>query len=160
MQHGLDLTIAMKPRRRTSLSSNCNGGLLCCVVKSHFLPPEEIISLECKLSSSSRLNSVNNASLRAVSCAEGHAEAGDRGGAEAHDGDLAGARSRGQKSGEPRGKKAAVQDQQTQPAALTRSLLPHRLSRLTVYSDCFTESPGERRGRGAADRVKDRLRAS
>lgn len=125
-----------------------------------FLLPEEIFSLECERYISARFNSVNNASLRVVSGAEGHAEAGDRGRVKAHGGNLDGARRRGQKSGEPRPEKVTVQDQQTQPAAHTRSLLPRRLSRLTVYSDFFTESPGERCGRGAADGLKERHRAS
>lgn len=106
------------------------------------------------------MKSVNNASLRAVPGAEGHAEAGDRGGAQANSGDLDGARSSGPKSGEPRREKASLQDQQTQPATHTRCILPCRLSRVAVYSDWFTQSPGERRGRGATDAVKERNRGS
>lgn len=161
---GLRIAVQRRRRRRrsgsTSLMLNYNGGVLCVIVKSLFLLSEGIFSLECARYTAARFNSGNYASLRAVSGAEGHAEAGNRGGAEAHGGDLDGARRRGQKSREPRREKTAVQDQETQPAAHARCLLPGRLSRLTVYSDGLTESPGERRGRGAADGVKERLRAS
>lgn len=89
-----------------------------------------------------------HASLRAGLDSEGDAAAGNGGCAPEDCGDPDGARRRGEGPGELGGEAAALQDDQTQPAAQQRDLLSSGLLCCSEHRQWPAGPPAPRRGRG------------